>query len=162
MNIEIKSITGVVIYQYDCPNNTLKFTVEQAIREGYILDYADLRCADLDFGYFSGGRFAGADFSGCTARGADFKNCEAERAIFSHSHLSHADFRYGKLSNTNFSRSDLSYAEMADTDLQNAELDRCSLHDTNFLRSNLSGASYGTDEMLMAITADTVEVIETV
>lgn len=160
-NIEIKSITGAVIYQHDCIDNTIRFTVEQAIGEGYILDWADLREANLDFGYFSGGRFNGADFSGCTAKGADFKNCEAERANFRHSDLSFADFRAGKMVDAEFYSSDLSHADMADTDLENARMAKCSLRDTNLIGANIVGIVCDPEQINMAITECTIEYAET-
>lgn len=160
-NIEIKSIIGKFIYQHECLDNTIRFTVEQAIREGYPLDWADLREANLDWGYFSGGRFNGADFSGCTAQGADFKNCEAERANFRHSLLSLADFRKGKMVDAEFYSSDLSHANMSDTDLENARMAKCSLHDTNLIGANIEGIVCDPEEMNMAITEDTVEYAET-
>lgn len=49
MNIEIKSwITGEVLFELACENNTVKLTIEAAVRDGASLDGARLAGANLD------------------------------------------------------------------------------------------------------------------
>ena len=45
--IEIKSISGKVIFEYECENNSIIKTVEKALCENISLRSADLRLADL-------------------------------------------------------------------------------------------------------------------
>ena len=47
MKIEIKSIFGELIFEYECENNTIKKTVEKAVKEKVSLSSADLRLANL-------------------------------------------------------------------------------------------------------------------
>ena len=47
MKIEIKSIFGELIFEYECENNTIKKTVEQAVRKNISLYSADLSSANL-------------------------------------------------------------------------------------------------------------------
>ena len=54
MNIPIKNKTGDILFEYDCENNTLKVTVEIAIKKminlrDADLGYANLRDADLRY-----------------------------------------------------------------------------------------------------------------
>ncbi len=45
--MEIKNKEGEVVFCHTEDNNTLKKTVEVAVKAGVSLSYADLRCADL-------------------------------------------------------------------------------------------------------------------
>ena len=47
MKIEIKSIFRKLLFEYECENNTIKKTVERAIKEKISLSCANLRSADL-------------------------------------------------------------------------------------------------------------------
>lgn len=52
--IEIKSISGQVLFEYEKENNTIKDTLEEAVRNGAYLRGADLGGADLgDWGKLS-------------------------------------------------------------------------------------------------------------
>ena len=45
--IEIKSIFGSVLFEFEKENNTIKDTLEEAVRRSADLSYANLRSADL-------------------------------------------------------------------------------------------------------------------
>ena len=53
MKVEIKSIFGNVLFEYDCEDNTIRKTLEQAIKSGTNLRYADLSSADLSYANLS-------------------------------------------------------------------------------------------------------------
>lgn len=48
MKIEIKSVFGKLLFEYDCEDNSIKKTVEKAIKENIPLSSADLNSADLN------------------------------------------------------------------------------------------------------------------
>ena len=79
--IEIKSIFGKLLFEFECENNTIKKTVEKAIENSADLSYADLQSADL--------------------RSADL----------SYANLSYANLRYADLRSADLSYADLSYAK---------------------------------------------------
>ena len=54
IKIEIKSYLGEVLFEYESDNNTLKKTVEEAIKRGADLGEAYLREADLREAYLGG------------------------------------------------------------------------------------------------------------
>ena len=62
--IEIKSIFGQVLFEYEKENNTIKDTLEQAVKRAANLYGADLRFADL----------CGADLRFANLRGADLRD----------------------------------------------------------------------------------------
>lgn len=47
MKIEIKSVIGEVLFEYDCENNTIRKTLEEAVKRDADLRGADLGDADL-------------------------------------------------------------------------------------------------------------------
>ena len=77
MKIEIKNrFTGAVIFAYEKENNTIKDTVEEAIRLNVSLEFAYLE---------------NFDFRNCNFRYADFKNCNFKYADFEYSNLESAN-----------------------------------------------------------------------
>ena len=51
--IEIKSIFGKLLFEFECENNTVKKTVEKAIESSADLRYANLRSVDLSYANLS-------------------------------------------------------------------------------------------------------------
>ena len=59
IKIQIKDTQGRVLYEHECENNTIKLTLEQALRRR-----VDLRGADLRFANLRGADLRGADLRG--------------------------------------------------------------------------------------------------
>jgi hypothetical protein len=53
MKIEIKSIFGILLFEYECEKNTIKKTVEKAYLRGANLSDANLNGANLSNAYLS-------------------------------------------------------------------------------------------------------------
>ena len=70
VKIEIKSIFGKVLFEYSKENNTIKDTIEEAIKRGADLGGADLRGADLRGAYLGGAYLRGAHLGGAYLGGA--------------------------------------------------------------------------------------------
>ena len=64
VKIEIKSIFGNVLFEYSKENNTIKDTIEEAIKCGAYLDGANLRGANLGGAYLGGAYLRGAYLDG--------------------------------------------------------------------------------------------------
>jgi len=120
--IKIKSwiIKGEVIFSYECEDNTIKKTVEEAVRQKVDLAFADL----------SGAILSGANLSGADLSYAKLRSAVLTLANLSHADLSHADLRQAVLAATN-----LSHTDLGDADLYGAILSI-----TNLLGANLYGA----------------------
>ena len=89
--IEIKSIFGKLLFEFECENNTIKKTVEKAIENSADLSYADLRSANLCY--------------------ADLRSANLCYANLRYANLRSADLRYADLSTANLSSANLSYAD---------------------------------------------------
>jgi hypothetical protein len=71
IKLEIKNRwTGSVLFRHEKENNTLKDTVEQAIKEGADLGGADLEGANLGGANLEGANLEGANLGGAHLRGA--------------------------------------------------------------------------------------------
>ena len=66
IKIQIKSVFGDVLFEYEKENNTIKDTVEEAVRQGANLGGANLGGANLGNAYLGN-----ADLGGAYLRGAD-------------------------------------------------------------------------------------------
>ena len=76
-----------VIFELDKENNTIKDTVEEAVRQGFSLRFAglfetDLRNADLRGADLSEADLVGADLRGTDLRGTNIENANTSSAIF--------------------------------------------------------------------------------
>ncbi len=81
MDIEIKSwITGEVLFAWDCENNTIKLTLEAAVRAGASLDGASLDGARLDGASLVGASLDGARLDGASLVGASLVGARLDGA----------------------------------------------------------------------------------
>ena len=69
--IQIKSIWGSLLFEFEKEDNTLKDTLIEAIKQGADLQGADLRGADLRGADLRGANLWGADLRGANLRGAN-------------------------------------------------------------------------------------------
>lgn len=84
--IEIKSIWGAVLFSYESEDNSIKKTLEEAVKTRANLSHANLSGADL-----SGAALSGADLSGANLSRANLSRANLWRANLSHAALSGAN-----------------------------------------------------------------------
>lgn len=116
MTIEIKSVSGSLLFKYECENNTIKKTLEEAVMKGVDLHSADLSNTDLN----------------------DANLCDAN---LRRANLRGANLRYANLRNTDLHGANLCYVNLSDTDLRDANLCSANLYCANLRCANLSGAN---------------------
>ena len=86
MNIQIKScFTDAVLFEHDCENNSIRLTLELAIKSG-----ANLSRADLSGAYLIGANLRGANLRGANLRGANLIGADLSGANLSGADLSGA------------------------------------------------------------------------
>ena len=108
-NIEITNWkTDEVIFSYACENNTITKTLEEAVKQGVSLAYADLRGANL----------AGANLSY-----ANLNNANLFGADLSFTNLSDTNLSYSNLKRTELFGTNLSYANLSNVQLSYVNLD---------------------------------------
>ena len=97
VKIQIKSVFGRLLFEFEKENNTIKDTLLEAIKQGADLGYADLGYANL--------------------RNADLRN-----ANLGYANLRNADLGYADLGNANLRNADLRNANLRNANLRNADL----------------------------------------
>jgi len=152
MKIEIKSnIYGKTIFEFEKENNTIKDVVEEAVKRGIKLCYANLSFAklheinlcgeNLRYANLSGADLSRAKLYGADLRGADLRGADLYGAELSGAELYGATLRYADLRYANLSGADLSCAKLHGADLRGAKL-----YGANLYNAELSGAKlYGAD-----------------
>jgi len=94
IKFEIKNRwTGSVLFEYEKEDNTLKETVEKAIKEGAYLEGANLEGANLEGAYLEGANLEGANLEGANLRGAYLEGANLEGANLRGANLEGANLR---------------------------------------------------------------------
>ena len=126
IKIEIKSVFGKVLFALEKENNTIKETLEQAVKEN-----ADLEGADLE----------GADLRNSNLRNSNLRNSNLEGANLRYADLEGANLRYADLINSNLRYSNLVGADLRNSNLEGADLEGANLRYADLRNSNLVGAN---------------------
>jgi Family of unknown function (DUF5758)/Pentapeptide repeats (8 copies) len=102
--IEIKSIFGAILFEYECEDNTIAKTVIEAVSKK-----ANLTCADL----------TGADLTGANLRDANLTGANLTGANLRDANLTGANLRCANLRCANLTGADLRYADLTGAKLDN-------------------------------------------
>ena len=116
IKIQIKSVFGKVLFELEKENNTIKETLEQAIKENANLINANLEGANLE-----GANLEGANLYNANLRGANLYNAN--------------------LYNANLEGANLINANLINANLYNANLINANLRGANLINANLRGAN---------------------
>ena len=149
MKIEIKhKFTGAVIFAYEKEKNTIKDTIEEAVRLNVSLAFSNLAYSYLEYSNFENANFENCNFEYCNLKNCNLQNCNFESANFKNASLQNADFE-----NCNFKNANLKNASLENCNLESADLQNASLQNANFEYSNLEKAN------LTAIKEDFFEIL---
>lgn len=115
--IQIKNrYTQEVIFEFTCENNTIKRTVEEAVKRGIALYEADLPGADLKNAKLNHAQLVGANLCG-----ADLSNSQLIEASLVESILVHTDLTRANLDSANLTYARITNIILYDTNLNNAK-----------------------------------------
>ena len=126
IKIQIKSIWGEVLFEYEKEDNTLKDTLEEAIKQGANLDRASLDGANLD----------GANLNGASLNGASLYRASLDGASLDGANLDGAS-----LNRASLYRASLYRASLNGANLNGANLDRANLYGASLNGASLYGAT---------------------
>ena len=130
IKIQIKSIYGSILFEYEKEKNTIKDTLLKAIESGaYLsgayLSEAYLSGANLSGAYLSGAYLSGAYLSGANLSGANLSDADLRGANLSYANLSGANLSGANLSGANLSGAYLSYANLSGAKLNEGTFGIC-------------------------------------
>jgi uncharacterized protein YjbI with pentapeptide repeats len=170
INIQIKDIHGNVLFELSRVDNTFKETLEEAVRQGVCLRYANLtevdlshadlrkarlsdayiRYTNLRYANLRGANLSNALFWGADLTGADVSYVNLTRSIMHRTklfetilyctRLDGANLRLINLSNADLRSSDLRYATIDASDFSLVNFDGAKFDDTIFFRCDMKGA----------------------
>ena len=118
--------TGLVLFEHEAENNTMKLTLEAAISARANLAGANLACANLACAYLARANLAGAYLAGAYLDGAN---------------LARANLDGANLDGANLARAYLAGANLARAYLAGANLDGANLAGANLAGANLADKS---------------------
>ncbi len=139
--IEIKSIFGDLIFEYEKENNAIKDTLLEAIKNGADLRGADLRGANLRDANLRGANLRDADLRGADLYDADLRDADLYDADLYGANLYGADLRGADLRGANLRGANLYGANLRGADLRDADLRGANLYGANLRGADLYGAS---------------------
>jgi hypothetical protein len=91
--IQIKSIFGKLLFEFEKEDNSVKLTLIEAVKKGAYLRGAYLRGAYLQGAYLQGAYLQGADLQGAYLRGADLQGADLQGADLQGADLRRADLQ---------------------------------------------------------------------
>jgi hypothetical protein len=128
MKIEIKhKITNEVLFSHEQENNSIRITVEFAIKAKTDLSYANLSYANLSYANLraanlSAANLSYADLCDANLRAANLSAADLSAANLRAANLSAADLSDANLRAANLSAANLSYANLCDANLSDVNL----------------------------------------
>ena len=140
VKIEIKSIFGNVLFEFSKENNTIKDTVEEAVRRGAYLSGADLRDANLRDADLRDAYLGGANLGGANLGGANLRGAYLGGAYLGGANLGGANLGGANLGDAYLRDAYLGGANLGGAYLRGANLGGANLRDADLGGANLGGA----------------------
>ena len=145
--IEIKDINGVVLFSHTIENNSIKITVEEAVKKNVNLFGADLnrvnfKGADLEGANLEGADLTGSIFEGANLEGAYLKGTDLYCANFEGANLKGANLKCAELRYANLEGANLEGANLKGANFYLADLEGANLKGANLKGANLTGAKF--------------------
>lgn len=129
--IEIRNTLGFVMFEYECEDNTMKKTVENAVKHHVDLSNANLCGADL----------TNANLTNIKACNATFRDAVLKNAVLDNGILVNTDFVRTDLINTSFRMANVSLGNFISASMQNTVFSYADIYNARF-ESNITGAVF--------------------
>ena len=153
--IEIKSIFGDLIFELKKENNTIKYTLLEAIKNGAYLRSADLYGADLYGANLCGANLRGANLCSAYLRSANLYGADLYGAYLYGANLCGANLYGANLRDANLCSANLYSANLYGANLYGANLYGANLRGVNLYGANLYGANlYDADNVIAGKVED--------
>jgi len=137
--IQIKSLDGEILYEYEAEGNTIKKTLEEAVRQGVNLREANLWKADLRGACLGETDLLGANLWGVNLPEADLREADLREADLWEANLRGADIQEANLQKADLQKANLRGANLREADLRGANLREADLRGANLREANING-----------------------
>ena len=121
IKIQIKSVFGDVLFEYEKENNTVKDTVEEAVRQKVNLNEASLNGANLDRANLDGASLNGANLYRANLNGANLYRASLDGANLNEASLNGASLNGASLDGANLNGASLNGASLNGASLYRAK-----------------------------------------
>ena len=138
--IQIKTIFGKLLFEFEKENNSIKDTLIEGVKTGAYLAGADLAGADLRGADLAGAYLAGADLRGADLRGAYLTGADLRGAYLAGAYLAGAYLAGAYLRGADLRGADLAGAYLRGADLTGAYLTGAYLRGADLRGADLAGA----------------------
>ena len=138
--IEIKSVFGVLLFEFEKEDNSVRDTLVEAVKQGADLQGANLQGADLQGADLQGANLQGADLQGADLRGAYLQGANLQGADLQGANLRGAYLQDAYLQGANLRGAYLQDAYLQGAYLQGTYLRGANLQGTYLRGANLQGA----------------------
>ena len=140
--IEIKDINGVVLFVHTVKNNSIKITVEEAVKKNVNLFEANLTNAKLKRVNFKGADLNRVNFEGANLECANLEGADLTGANFEGADLTGANFEGANLEGADLKGADLNCVNFEGANLEGANLEGANLESTYFFVADLKNAKF--------------------
>jgi hypothetical protein len=142
--IEIRDINDEVLFKHTQENNTLKITVEEAVKKGISLKGANLRG-----NYFQSVNLKGANLKGAKLQGVYFQRVNLEGANLQCANLKYINFEGANLKDVNLQCTNLEYANLESANLEDIKITNFTIEENkvkgfDFKQSNIYKTHFNT------------------
>ena len=114
--IEIKSVFGKLLFEFECENNSISKTVNEAVKSSADLRSANLRSANLRSANLRSADLSFADLRSADLRSADLRSADLRSANLRSADLRSANLSFANLRSANLRSADLSFADLSFAD----------------------------------------------
>lgn len=141
--IQIKSkFNGSVLFEYECDDNTIKITTEEAVRVGVCLDGARLNWVSLDGASLNGASMINACLDGSSMNFASLDGASMMGASLEGAYMYGASLEGASLDGAYLNGAYLNAASLDGASLRNTSLNWASLNWASLSRASMSSTSF--------------------
>jgi hypothetical protein len=154
--VQIKSVFGKLIFEWEAEDNSIKETLLKAIKNNANLSSADLYGADLSSADLYGANLSSANLRSADLSSADLYGANLSSANLYGANLSSANLYGANLSSANLRSANLSSADLSSADLYGADLYGADLYGANLRSANLSSADLSSADLKKIVSVTTI------
>ena len=135
--IQIKNVSGEVLYTYEKENAIIKEAVEEAVKAGI-----SLRGADLEDAYLHRANLKGADLREAYLANAILTKADLGNALLRNANVCYANLKGASLKGASLINADLVGANLTKANLTKANLTKADLREANLTKADLREANF--------------------
>jgi uncharacterized protein YjbI with pentapeptide repeats len=162
VKLQIKSILGKILFEYEKENNTIKETVVEFLKEnaGKIIREANLSDMDLSGVSFDNSRFYNSRFDNSRFDNSSFDNSRFDNSRFDNSSFDNSRFYNSRFDNSGFYNSRFDNSRFYNSRFDNSRFDNSSFDNSRFDNSSFDNSSFDSVSAESALKTGALESVK--